>query len=431
MIPSSRKDRDLGMDFYITSSPGVGGALRTCPQDFIVDEVFSRQSYEGGRYLVLEVEKSNWDTHRLIRELARALRISQKRISVAGTKDKRAVTRQRMSIQGVEEEELDRVRLSDVGLKVLGRTNRPLGLGDLLGNRFEIVVRSLQPDPKEAAARLGRITAEIGELGGVPNYFGVQRFGDIRPVTHLVGEALVRGDMELAVFRYLAMAFPDEPDATRSARQNLWESRDLEQALRSFPQHLSFELAMLNYLLVHPGDYSRAFSVLSPNLQRMFVHAYQSYIFNRILSRRLQRGLLWQPHVGDRVCYLSGELPDPRQTELVTEETLPAVLRLASRGRAFATLPLFGFQSELAEGLPGEIEREVISSERVRAEDFQISENPALGSRGTRRTALLPVAPSWQMRGEDAALEFFLPAGSYATVVLREYQKSESTTSGR
>ena len=59
----------------------------------------------------MDVEKTNWDTHHLVREMSRRLRISQKRFGWAGTKDKRAVTSQRISIMNLDESELDRDQL--------------------------------------------------------------------------------------------------------------------------------------------------------------------------------------------------------------------------------------------------------------------------------------------------------------------------------
>ena len=98
LIPAAERDKALGMEIYITRTPGIGGVIRKSPEDFVVEEIFDEDHYEGGRYLVVEVEKRDWDTHKLVREIARALRISQRRISFAGTKDRRAVTRQRMAI---------------------------------------------------------------------------------------------------------------------------------------------------------------------------------------------------------------------------------------------------------------------------------------------------------------------------------------------
>jgi len=202
MIAATKQDQALGMDYYLTDSPGCGGVIRSSPEDFSVEEVYEDQRYEGGRYLVLEVEKRDWDLHHLIRELSRQLGISQKRFGWAGTKDKRAVTRQRISIMNLDEAELNRICLPDMKIRVLGRTNRGVFLGDLLGNRFRIRIRELTcPDPMR---RMAKITAEIKAKGGLANYFGVQRFGDSRPVTHKVGEALVRGNIEEAVFIYLA-----------------------------------------------------------------------------------------------------------------------------------------------------------------------------------------------------------------------------------
>lgn len=425
MIPAPQPDRNIGLEYYLTDTPGIGGSLRRHLEDFQVEECYPDIGYEGGRYLIVEVEKSNWDMHHLIRDLSRALRISQRRFSWAGTKDKRALTRQRISILGVGEKDLETASLPGVDLKVLGRTNRSVGLGDLIGNRFTVRVRNLDVEPREAALRLERTTAQIREQGGVPNYFGVQRFGEVRPVTHLVGRALVRGDLELAVFTYLALPYPDEPEVTRTARESLWQDREVHQALRDFPPHLHYELAMLNHLQANRGDFAGSFDVLAPNLKRMFVHAYQSYIFNRILSRRMQAGLpLCQAVEGDVVCFSRNGRPDLGRLQRVGADELEAVNRLAGLGRAFVTLPLFGSESELASGVQGEIEEQVIAEEEVAREDFVIPDNRELGSTGFRRPAILAVVPEHRLEEDGSAvLKFFLPPGSYATVVLREYMK--------
>jgi len=422
MISASDQDRFLGMDYYITDSPGCWGIIKSCAEDFQVSEVFEELRYEGGRYLVLDVEKTNWDTHHLIREMARRLRISQKRFGWAGTKDKRAVTSQRISIMNLDESDLSKINLPDLKIKVLGKTNRGVGLGDLLGNSFRITIRELCcPDP---AARLAAITSEIDKQRGVPNYFGVQRFGDRRPVTHKVGEALVRGKIEEAAFIYLALPFPGELERTREVREKLWVNRDIPAALKEFPEFLHYELAMLNFLVEHPGDYAHSFDVLSVNLKRLFVHAYQSYLFNRILSHRLAAAMpLHRAVVGDVVCFAKEGLPNMDKLQKVTSENLVAVNRLAERGRAFLTLPLIGFETAIAEGAQGEIERAILREEGISPENFEVPENPDLGSRGTRRAALCRVTPQIRVEENRAELQFVLPKGSYATVVLREYMK--------
>jgi tRNA pseudouridine13 synthase len=425
MQRASEQDRALGMEYYLTDTPGCSGVLRSSPEDFQVDEIYSDQDYKGGRFLVIEVTKKDWDTHHLIREMSRRLRISQKRIGWAGTKDKRALTKQRMSIMNLDESDLERIRLPDLEIRVLGKSNRGVSLGALLGNRFMINIRELECSAPEDI--FSAITEEIRSHGGLPNYFGVQRFGETRPVTHKVGEALAKGQIEEAVFIYLALPFLGEPERTRDARQELWENRDVAQALKTYPDYLRYEMAMLNYLVAHPGDYAGSFQVLSPNLQRLFIHAYQSYLFNLMLSRRLTAGLALNCAVeGDAVCFLRGDIPDPGRIQSVTEDNLQAVSRLAKRGRAFVTMPLIGYESQLAGGVEGEIERDVLDEEGIAPESFSIKENPDLSSKGSRRAVLLRVSPQILVRGNCARMEFALPPGSYATVVLREYMKSGS-----
>ena len=399
MISASDRDRFLGMDYYITDGSGCGGVIKSCAEDFIVSEVFEELGYEGGRYLVLDVEKTNWDTHHLVHEMARRLRISQKRFGWAGTKDKRAVTSQRISIMNLDESELTKINLPDLKIKVLGRTNRAVGLGDLLGNSFRITIRELCcPDP---AARMTGITEEIVKQRGVPNYFGVQRFGDIRPVTHKVGEALARGNIEEAVFIYLALPFPGELDRTRETREKLWVNRDIPAALKEFPEYLHYEVAMLNYLVEHPGDYAHSFDVLSVNLKRLFVHAYQSYLFNRILSNRLAAAMpLHRAVVGDVVCFAKDGMPDMDKVQKVTTENLEAIDRLAGRGRAFLTLPLIGFETIMAEGAQGEIERAILRAEGISPENFNIPGKPGPGLKRHQARGSMPCQTANHSRGK-------------------------------
>ncbi len=423
LIPAPENESAIGIEIYLTRTPGIGGTIRESPEDFRVEELFDDEEYEGGRYLVVELEKRDWDTHKIIREMARALRISQKRIFFAGTKDKRAVTRQRVAILNLDERELADLKIPDLKISILGRTNRPLGLGDLKGNYFKIIIKNISLDPEDTRERMERITSEIYGIGGVPNYFGVQRFGEVRPVTHLVGEAIVRGDLEDAAFKYLAMPFPGEQEGTRRAREELWLTRDVRAALMHYPKHLTYELAMLNHLNSKPDDYAGAFRVLPQNLRRMFTHAYQSYLFNRMLSMRLRRGLRFEPVEGDVVCFSRDGLPDTKKIEKVSAGNIDAIRRLVARGRAFVTLPLVGYESILAEGEEGEIERAVLEAERISPEDFRVKDCPDLSSPGARRAAQMKVTPKFEVKGATASLEFQLPPGSYATVVLREYMK--------
>lgn len=427
-------EKKIGISLYSTNTKGTGGQLRQEVEDFIVREITNREEGKEGKYLVLEVTKRDWDTHHLTRTLAKVLQMSQKRIGVAGTKDKRALTTQKISIFDIDASEVEHVHLKDVELKVLGRSRKSIELGDLWGNDFIITIRDVASSPEETKKLLDKTTGEILAQGGVPNLFGIQRFGSIRPVTQLVGKAIVEGDFEKAALLYIAEPFPDESDDTKKARQLIKETRDFKEGLKTYPLRLGHERAMMNHLIANPNDYAGAFLVLPKNLYKMFVHGYQSYIYNIILCRRIEDGLsLNQVVEGDIVCFRNDAgFPDSSKTEKVTAETVAAVNRLIKRNRAFITAPLPGYNTEFASGIPGEIEQEVLQELRVPLEGFNIEEIPEMSSKGTRREILLQVQPKFEVSADElnagkskAVLEFMLPKGSYATTVLREYIKAD------
>jgi len=425
-IPVYPLEQRVGIEVYLTKTPGIDGKIRQHIEDFYVEEITNREEGTEGKYLIVELTKRDWDTHHLIRELSRALGVSQKRFGFAGTKDKRALTKQKMSIWDMDEDALRRVDLPGVELKVIGRSNKKVALGDLLGNKFRIVIRDIELPLDVVKERMMSITEEIARVGGVPNFFGVQRFGVQRPVTHLVGEAIVRGDFKRAVLTYLAEVSPNEPEDVQSARSALAKDLNFSEALREFPLFLKYERAMLNVLVQNPEDCLDALRALPQKLQQMFVHAYQSYLFNKILSERLRRDLpLNSALPGDIVCFSNkAGLPDALRTQRVTEDNVEGINNLIARKRAFITAPLFGYESQFADGVPGEVERSVIESVKIEKDDFRIPSAPELASRGRRREILCHLCPSYEAK-QEVVLQFSLPKGSYATTVLREYMKTD------
>jgi len=110
----------------------VGGRIRQQIDDFNVEELTNRLETTNGNYIIAELTKRNWDTHHLIHELSRILRVSQNRFGWAGTKDKRALTKQKISIWDMGEEDLARIRLKDVELIAIGRSNKKISLGEMI-----------------------------------------------------------------------------------------------------------------------------------------------------------------------------------------------------------------------------------------------------------------------------------------------------------
>ncbi|WP_436909212.1 tRNA pseudouridine(13) synthase TruD [Halosimplex marinum] len=463
-------ERAVGMEYYVSDAPGIGGRLRESPEDFGVTEVEAFDpdplDADAGAYpnVLARVTLRGWDTNDFAAELSDRLGISRERVSWAGTKDKHAVTTQLFSVEKVGPDDLRAVDIRDTEVELLGRTGRPVLFGDLAGNAFEITVRGLDSDAPELADAVtadlrafasGSDTAEsegVATAGddpvtvGVPNYFGQQRFGSKRPVTHEVGLAVLRGDWKGAVLAYVGNPAEREPESTREARAYVDETEDWAGALERLPRRLGFERSMCHRLVerqedggsdggeLDDEDYRAALEAVPSNLQRLFVNAAQSYAFNRILSERLDRGLPFhEPVAGDVVCFADSDapagvaLPDTDRTQRVTEDRVGTVRRHCERGRAFVTAPLVGTETELGDGEPGEIEREVLDELDLDPADFDLPGE--FESTGTRRAILLRTDLAVERAAGDAddalAFEFTLPKGSYATVVLREYLKTD------
>ncbi|MCS7144720.1 MAG: tRNA pseudouridine(13) synthase TruD, partial [Archaeoglobaceae archaeon] len=131
---------DLGIKGYITKTPPMGGEIKREAEDFYVEEILELNLAEDGNFAILRVEKKNWETIKFVRVLAKMLGISQKRISFAGTKDKRALTVQFFSISDVKKENIEKLSIKDAKIEFLGYSRREIRLGDLLGNNFRIRV---------------------------------------------------------------------------------------------------------------------------------------------------------------------------------------------------------------------------------------------------------------------------------------------------
>lgn len=446
---------DVGLDWFVGSPPGTGGRLRDRPEDFRVDERADAAAGDTGGYLLLRATLRDRETHRFARDLSNALGISRQRVAWAGTKDRRAVTTQLVTVYDVDEDDVAAVALPGVELEVLGRRDHELGLGDLRGNAFAITIRDV-----ERPERFDAIAEELEAFGGYPNCFGPQRFGSRRPITHAVGEAILRDDLAGAVDTYLAASFPAEPEATREARDELAAALDgapataadavpeprrdvYREALDGFPEHLGFERALLN-ALVDGGSPRDALDALPDNLQRLFVNAAQSRLFNVILRRRHDAGLPFDAAVeGDVVCFTEeadvpgGRLPDTDDTQRVTASNVDTVNRHVRRGRALVTAPVPGSETAFGDGEPdGEtaapdapdahdapdaIVRGVLDDAGLAREAFD--RDDGYGARGTRRPVLLTPDVAADVDADEATIElaFFLPKGCYATAVTREY----------
>jgi tRNA pseudouridine13 synthase len=337
---------------YLTADlAGVGGTLRSCDEDFVVDEIPAYAPSGSGDHVFVRIEKRGLTTPFAVTAIARALGIRDRDLGVAGMKDRHAVTTQWISLPPpVTPEAALALAVDQVRVLEAVRHAHKLRTGHLRGNRFRLRVRGVTVGA-EAAARA--ILAKLGEPPGAPNWYGEQRFG--RDGDNAAkGRALVNGERS-------------------------------------------------------PGR--------DRKLDRLLVSSLQSELFNHWLIARLADGLYRRALAGDVMHKVAGGMFDCTEPDVDTP-------RIAA-GEIIPTGPMFGVTMRAPAAGSDAAAREdaILSAAGLTREAFA---NVRAIAEGTRRDAAVTIADASVAADEDALeVAFALPAGAYATVVMRELMKVE------
>ena len=424
----------LNANTYITNDEGIGGTIRNHYEDFYVEELPKIIPEGEGPNVWIWIEKTGRTTLDVMLDISRDLHISRKRLGFAGMKDKKAVTKQWICVANMDsEEQLNQIKELDIYktkfLKIT-RGRKKLRMGQLKGNKFKILIKNIKgleesDNPEktinDATLRASKILKTL-EKTGVPNYFGWQRFGKPRTNTHLVGEALIHNDLKEAVRRYIGNPFPEESNENKLARQ-AYDEGQLEKSLDLMPKGMRYEKMMLKELIKEQNkkndlddySYKKALSALPKPLQRMFVNAYQSFLFNEVVSNRVAMGI-------DK--YIPGDIMIDNEEHIIHNDNHEELQNLMDNFKANPTSPLFGTKVPFANGETGEMEKETLSKYNLTKSDFECYKMPKLGSHGLRRSMRFKVWDTSAQAHEDGVLlEFSINKGSYATAVLREVMK--------
>ena len=408
-----------------------------------------------GPNIYIWIEKLGRTTLDVLLDIARDLHIDRKRMGFAGMKDKKAITRQWICIANMDSEEqfkqveaLSGTIHNTEFLKVV-RGRKKLRMGQLVGNKFRILVKDIDgmdsEDEEErksaiedAAKRADAILKTL-EKTGVPNYFGWQRFGKPRTNTHLVGEALIQNDLKEAVRRYIGNPCEEESEDSQKARQ-AYDDGNLEEALELMHPGMRYEKMMVKVLIkeekrairkiaekegidiedvdkskIELSDkaYKNAIHALPKPLQRMFVHAYQSFLFNAAVAMGMDK-------------YIEGDIVIDKEERIVRDKTNEEFQEMVSSFEINQTCPLYGTKVPFAGGEVGKMEEEILNGYGLTREDFEVPKMPRLGSHGLRRAMRFQVWDASAKATEDGVMcEFSIDKGSYATAVLREVMKKD------
>ena len=412
MTPAAEAERAVGIEFYASGGASCSGRAKSSADDFVVEERLADAPFaEDGRpdsYPLYRVQKRSIDTLHMAKDLARELRCD---VSFGGLKDKRAVAVQYVTPTSRRSLRPVRVAKENYTAELVGYVAQPMSRARIAGNSFTVVLRDCCED---VGARVQE-AVRLSELRRVPNYYGLQRFGTSGAGSHLIGKAIVKREFEEAVRLLLGAPFPGESEAGRTAREAMLTQR-YDEGIRFMPAGRDVERLVAMELIQHPHEWVRALRRVPIKLRRLYVQAYQSYIFNLTLSRAIAEG---------------EDISKMEPGDNWAEESLDGLLTSAPRGvrdipavRAVPMVQVVGYAFRNYGSRFDRCMGAVLESEGVEPGSFYVKEMQEVSAEGGFRRPHLAVRDaSWNIEGQTATIRFTLGKGQYATILIREILK--------
>lgn len=405
-----RIDQLAGIGCYCTDFQSIGGLIKKDNEGFRVSEIIDQSVFENvslvqnssHRYPLYTLEKKGIDSHHALLEIRNDLGLA---LRIMGMKDAKATTKQYASSMQVHNIPKQKVcRTKHTLLILMGFTTRPVGKESLRGNEFSITIF----DPKSS-----ELSEFKTELEKVANFYGLQRFGSERLVTHLVGREIVRRNFKKAAELLLSYTTEYDSEKSREIRHKSLDPKNYPIILKHLPKGMDIEYQLMN-AFVNGKEPISALRSISINIRRLFIHAYQSYIFNRCLSNAVLEGENILSSASGDLCF---EIDGPLTFGKIRKFS-PAI---DSNARVIPALRLVGYSFQPGKGRFELVTKKIMEEENVRPRDFYIKEMQEMSDSGGFRQAPL-CCREFNYKG-SLVLSFKLPKGSYATTLLREIMK--------
>jgi tRNA pseudouridine13 synthase len=382
--------------------------LKQTPDDFQVEEITAVRPSGAGNFALYRLEKRGWSTPDALAVVRRRWQLTPQHLAYGGLKDRHAATIQYFTIFHGPRRDLHH---HDIQVIYLGQVPKAYTSHDISANRFRLTVRDLRPEERSALEQRAKwVTAQ-----GVPNYFDDQRFGSVSgPGGEFVGRLLVRGRFEDALRVALLEPYEFDRAAQKEEKRILAEHwGEWARCKDLLPR--GHARSLVDYLRVHEGDFRGAVARLRPELRGLYLSAYQSHLWNRMLALWLHRKC--RPEQLEQVALRLGPVPFHRSLDPAQQEELAGL-----------QLPLPSARLNLdANDLRGEIVQAVLQEEGLELRDLQVRGIRELFfSRGERAGLLIPGSFSHTFAMDERhagrlrlTLSFELPRGSYATLIVK------------
>src|SRR5687767_8829774 len=408
MASISQIDSCAGIECYCTSFAGTGGSIKHGSEGFMVSELVNESldislSYnENHRYPLYILEKRDIDSNHALFEIERELHM---KFRVMGLKDAKAVTTQYAGMERVMRNPPAELRSRHTRLTLRGFTKHPLQKKFLAGNKFEIRIYNV---------RSSDLSGFVPHIRKVGNFYGLQRFGSERLVTHLIGREIVKRNFIQAVELLICHTTEFDTQMSREIRNKCVDPSNYRQVLKMLPRGMDIERQVLSALVAGRNAIA-ALRAVPIMIRRLFVQAYQAYIFNRCLSRAIMRGEdLLQPQAGDLCFEMEGPMTFGRIIKYNPN----------SKTKLVPAIRMAGYTFQPGKGRFENITRAILQEEEVAPKDFYIKEMQELSHQGGFRQAPL-WCTDFRYERDPLTVSFKLPKGSYATTLLREIIKPD------
>ena len=389
MIPQI--DKEIGISVYTTKSSSISGKIKQNENDFSVKEVLSEKAIDSfdndEGHAVYLLKKSGIDTNHALADIEKRYGLVLKSL---GLKDANAKTEQYVyaykKINSLEEYNGKKYSAQRVGF-----VKKPISKKDMLGNYFEI--------------RVSNLNDALPSFSGnenILNFFGYQRFGSKRPITHLVGKSIIKGDYEEAIEYLLSFSSKYDSEKNNEIRKLISERNSESEIIELLPYSMDIERNLLRQLS-NDNDSKNAIRSIPLTLRRFYIQAYQSFLFNKTLSLAYEfEEQLFAPE-NDDVCFDKNFVLGKFENDSSQKLAIPLV------GHSYYKKSRFDYYI-----------KKVLEEELLTPKDFFIKDFQELSIDGGFRNASINYL-NFQIH--ENLIKFQLSRGSYATIVLREILK--------
>ena len=392
MIP--KIDSDIGIFLYTTKSVGTGGTIKKSNDDFKVKELLSEKALKtisnDTGLSVYTLQKNGIDTSHALRDVEKRFGLVLKSL---GLKDASAITEQYVFTKTISKS-FETIQGKNYALKRLGFVKKPFSKKDMIGNNFEIKV----DNPS-------RHISDFNEYKKILNFFGYQRFGSKRPITHLVGKAIIQKDYQTALNLLLNYSSEYDTEENNANRKIIAERTSELSVIDKIPKSMDIEITLLKKLS-ETKDLQIVLRSIPLQMRRFYIQAYQSYIYNKTLSLAFDYGEeLFSAKEGD-VCFDRNYILGKFQNDPLQKLAIPLV------GHSYFKKTRFDFYIQ-----------KILEEEEVSINDFFIKDFQEISVEGGFRNAVILCN---DFETSDNIVKFNLSRGSYATIILREILKPEN-----